>query len=214
MRRYETKRVAFSLIELLVVLAIISTLMALLFPVFGTVRGRARQISCASNLHQIGLAFSAYMQDNEGKFPRCVNAIDQRIRSQWQDVDPKFGNDVPRLPMMQESLRPYSHSDQVFRCPGDIGFTYADFNFPRMDAFPSCYEKYGFSYWYHTILSIKTQDAALPEPARINVLFDPVGSWHGTLTPLEGRYNCLFADWHVKNINRSQMDEAWAQPIR
>src|ERR1700689_3865525 len=55
----------FTLIELLVVLAIISILAALLFPVFASAREKARQISCASNLKQLGLAFLQYTQDND-----------------------------------------------------------------------------------------------------------------------------------------------------
>jgi len=54
---------AFTLIELLVVIAIISILAAILFPVFATAREKARQSTCASNLHQIGLGWLQYMQD-------------------------------------------------------------------------------------------------------------------------------------------------------
>ena len=54
---------AFTLIELLVVIAIISILAAVLFPVFARAREEARKTTCTSNLHQIGLSTTMYVQD-------------------------------------------------------------------------------------------------------------------------------------------------------
>jgi prepilin-type N-terminal cleavage/methylation domain-containing protein/prepilin-type processing-associated H-X9-DG protein len=59
----------FTLIELLVVIAIIAILAAILFPVFASVREKARQITCASNQKQLALAFLAYIQDYDETFP-------------------------------------------------------------------------------------------------------------------------------------------------
>jgi type II secretory pathway pseudopilin PulG len=59
----ETRRSAFSLIELLVVVATIALLAAMLLPAFARARAQARQSCCRSNLHQIGLALTIYRQD-------------------------------------------------------------------------------------------------------------------------------------------------------
>lgn len=54
---------AFTLIEMLVIIAIIAILPAILFPVFTQSREKARQSACLSGLRQVGLAFAQYVQD-------------------------------------------------------------------------------------------------------------------------------------------------------
>ena len=63
------KRNGFTLIELLVVIAIIALLMAILIPALQRARRQAKTIACQSNLHQWGLVFSMYANDNDGLNP-------------------------------------------------------------------------------------------------------------------------------------------------
>jgi prepilin-type N-terminal cleavage/methylation domain-containing protein len=64
MRTLSVKR-GFTLIELLVVVAIIAVLAAILFPVFGKAKAKARQTTCVSNMRQLALAAEMYGQDNK-----------------------------------------------------------------------------------------------------------------------------------------------------
>ncbi|MBN1268946.1 MAG: type II secretion system protein [Kiritimatiellae bacterium] len=63
------ERAAFTLIELLAVIAIIMVLAALLFPALQGVQGQAKSSQCKSNLRQLAAAAIAYAADNEGMLP-------------------------------------------------------------------------------------------------------------------------------------------------
>jgi len=67
------KRRGFTLIELLVTIGIVAVIAAILFPVFATVRERARRTTCQSNLKQIAIAMQQYVQDNGGTYPSNPN---------------------------------------------------------------------------------------------------------------------------------------------
>jgi prepilin-type N-terminal cleavage/methylation domain-containing protein/prepilin-type processing-associated H-X9-DG protein len=110
------KRSAFTLIEILVVVAILALLAAILFPAFTRAREAARAISCVSNLKQIGMGLAMYSEDYAGRYPIAGGDI------AWDAVDAGTGNG----PWMQQ-MQSYLKSRQIFHCPSDSDSQYSYF---------------------------------------------------------------------------------------
>lgn len=65
-------RAGFTIIELLVLLALLGLLIGLLIPALGSSRERARAIDCAARLRQLGIATNLYLKDSAGSLPQVL----------------------------------------------------------------------------------------------------------------------------------------------
>jgi len=199
----------FTLVELLVVIAIISVLAAILFPVFAQAKLAAKGTVCLSNLKQLGLAESLYLQDWDDQFqPAYRSTIND-------DGDPTGG----------QFTKPYLKSAQVMFCPtrSDQGC--------ETSSNPSgkCYG-YGFNcgfynQWDDGIGLLGANRAAnheswdqpgksfsdLTQPSRTFLFGDTWSSPPYTLSVFEswngsgsarhhGRFEYAYADTHVKSL--------------
>lgn len=80
-----SRRLAFTLVELLVVITIIGMLIALLLPAVQAVRENARQVECSNNMRQLGIAMAAH-DSSKGEMPGYTQLI-RRSRAIFATVD-------------------------------------------------------------------------------------------------------------------------------
>ncbi len=209
----------FTLIELLVVISIIALLAAVLFPVFLSVRAKGRQAACTSNLHQLGLAAALYSQDSDDLFPYGADPTDLQADSWQTTAGGRFFSEVHQMPRLQDVLKSYVSSPDVWHCPSDTGFDVAPFTDGELSASPSEFSEYGISYGYRTEIPLRRKTlgtvAAFETrppytehgPSDINLLCDQSDYWHGPVG--NGRVNMLMVDGHVANISYDRAQQAW-----
>ena len=135
MEKEEMKTHGFTLVELLVVVAIIAILMSILLPAVNMARGKARQARCISNMRQIAVGLEMW-HNNAGKYPPwdLYNVLGQRDRelSAWPDAltmieaytrqnleDHRSALEGPGVEYPPEAFTRTIDNPEVFMCPAD-----------------------------------------------------------------------------------------------
>ncbi|MBN1488449.1 MAG: prepilin-type N-terminal cleavage/methylation domain-containing protein [Phycisphaerae bacterium] len=104
------KRNAFTLIELLVVVSIIALLIGILLPSLKAVRGQARRVTCATQLHQVGIAMMTYMQDSRDRMPH-VSYMPSIDPAPLTTAEPVYFADVLSVGISKQA--------NLLQCPDD-----------------------------------------------------------------------------------------------
>lgn len=206
-----TRTNAFTLVELLVVLAIIAILAFLVVPAVSGAMQRSKSVTCFSRMREIGMAIMLYSQDNQGNFPRSSHSAAANREPGWADsIAPYLG--MPSSP--NESAREWVNNKCSCPC-----------NTKR--------PKGGYSYGMNVFFELGQGDsyvgrpntwrrlAQVPSPSR-TILLAEEGGTAGGMTPDHfmchqwsslsaatnavahdrhaGRANYLFVDGHVESL--------------
>ena len=94
----------FTLVEMLVVLAIIGGLAAIIYPISRSMIAKSREAACISNLRSLGVGLQTYLQEHNDKMPN----LNASRASKTEDV-----------PVLDTVLLDYLESSEAFHCPED-----------------------------------------------------------------------------------------------
>jgi prepilin-type N-terminal cleavage/methylation domain-containing protein/prepilin-type processing-associated H-X9-DG protein len=210
----------FTLVELMVSVVIVAVLATLGAVVANSVKVRAQEARCLSNLRNIGVALHLHAQDHGGRFPETSHTVS--LDRAWI-----------------ESLRPYlGDYDEIRICPADPRAN------ERLEAGGTSYILNSFIFvpevnaWGETVGPALNRPAAIPDASRTLLAFvcsDRIGagpgndhthsnlwgSWSGVCSDIapsrfggsddrlaaDGRSNYLYADGRVESIRAATLKQ-------
>ncbi len=211
------KRNGFSLMELLVSIAVIVVLGALVLAAFSKIREVSQRTNCAANLRSFGVAASIYKADNGGRI------LVYEIRNPDEKAD--SGNCWPQLMAPYMDDEGFSHTDstfgrlRAFDCPTEVAVrwgdvnpswltSYAMFGSPSVAVYgdyvvdPSKKIYMGDSPW-------DGKRSSWNGNARLDASFSDldINSARGIAFRHGGRANFLFHDGHVANFSPEELGD-------
>lgn len=216
------RRNAFTLVEILVVVAIIGALASVGMVAAGHMRAAAKRTACLSNQRQIGIAMVSFSTDNNGQFPVSTHSTGPIRRQQsWIfALAPYLGNvddvricpaDSPRRQAQIRRIRATSYlmNDLVVDSPEYNRIS----NIPRPEK---------------TMLLFCLSDDRAPSLTRDHIHGGGWSSWRAALNDIEpdrhrpgarsskrtsGSANYMYVDGHVENIKAQELKSLFDQRI-
>ncbi|EIP97875.1 prepilin-type N-terminal cleavage/methylation domain-containing protein [Opitutaceae bacterium TAV1] len=194
---------AFTLIELLTVIAIIGILAAIIIPTVGRVRQSARSAQCVSHLRQLGTAFNLFADENKGMFPMRYNYGSRQTNPNYDktwmmQLAPYIGIPEGRIGVKIDEVKNVG----VLICPA---WRWPDLNPPATER----YQPYAYNSQINQpgdVTALAYQRSAIATPSKNFLVIECDRNGETALAnEVERRHpgdraNYLFVDGHIESI--------------
>lgn len=193
---------AFTLIELIVVLAIIAIMMSLTYPVYLTISQRAKATKDMSNLRQIGMGTQTYMNDKDGAFPGSatvtwMSQLNQKYLSVWRIFESPFDTRSTSEQGNGTTAVSYGINSNVYS--GGVAISADKITKPTVFIV--------FAPAQASTATVSFAGAGNSPAPGVKVLAQvstpPGGNAQGGTHNSRTKINALFADWHVETMSWS-----------